>query len=109
VTEAPHNREDGVSIEVVWAEPRRQWMRALSVPPGTTAREAVVLSGIERDWPDFDAHRAPLGIFSRKLDGGLLPGAEEYEVRPGDRVEIYRPLEVDPGQARRRRAARRRQ
>lgn len=96
-----------ISIEVAWAEPRRQWMRTLTVPKGTTAREAVVSSGIDGDWPEVDVQRVPLGVFSRRLDGKLLPTAEEYEVRSGDRVEIYRPLEIDPMQLRRQRAARR--
>lgn len=96
-----------IEIEVAWAEPRRQWLRSLSVVVGTTARQAVEQSGIEQDWPEVDVRTAPLGVFSRRLDGRLASAAEEYELQSGDRVEIYRPLEIDPKQARRRRAARR--
>ncbi|MGM0634025.1 MAG: RnfH family protein [Pseudomonadota bacterium] len=103
-TDPPHQR---IEIEVAWAEPGRQWLRALSVTPGTTARQAVRQSGIEQDWPKVDAGSAPLGVFSRRLDGRLQPAAEEYQLQSGDRVEIYRPLEIDPKQARRQRAARR--
>jgi putative ubiquitin-RnfH superfamily antitoxin RatB of RatAB toxin-antitoxin module len=38
-----------------------------------------------------------LGIFSRRV-------AADYPVEPGDRVEIYRPLDLDPMEARRKRA-----
>lgn len=95
-----------ISIEVAWAVPRRHWLRKLSVPAGTTARQVVIQSGINEQWPEVDVWRAPLGIFSRKLDGVQQPLPEEYVLQPGDRVEIYRPLEIDPKQARRRRAAR---
>lgn len=105
--EHPPPDSDGITIEVAWAEPRRHWLRSLTVPPGTTAREAVRRSGIAADWPEVDVNGAPLGIHSRRLDGRVQPAPENYEVRPGDRVEIYRPLQIDPKQARRNRAARR--
>lgn len=95
-----------ISVEVAWAEPGRHWLRELSVPAGTTARQVVIQSGIDGQWPEVDVLGAPLGIFSRKLDGRQQPLPEEYVVQPGDRVEIYRPLEIDPKQARRQRAAR---
>ncbi|MEX1196837.1 MAG: RnfH family protein [Pseudohongiellaceae bacterium] len=94
-----------ISVEVAWAEPGRHWLRELSVPAGTTARQTVIRSGIDDQWPEVDVECAPLGIFSRKLDGRQQPLPDEYMVQPGDRVEIYRPLEVDPKQARRQRAA----
>lgn len=96
-----------IRVEVAWAVPRRHWLRTLSVPAGTTARQAVIQSGIDEQWPEVDVRGAPLGIFSRKLDGRQQPLPEEYTLQPGDRVEIYRPLEIDPKQARRQRAARR--
>lgn len=95
-----------ISVEVAWAEPRRQWLRSFDVAEGTTARQAVVQSGIDSEWPEVDVRQVPLGIFSRRLDGRQLPLAEDYAVQPGDRVEIYRPLEIDPKQARRERASR---
>lgn len=103
----PGSAENMISIEVAWAVPRRHWLRQFPVPQGTTARQAVIQSHIEQEWPEVDVHRAPLGIFSRKLDGRQQPVAGEYVLQEGDRVEIYRPLEVDPKQARRQRAARR--
>jgi putative ubiquitin-RnfH superfamily antitoxin RatB of RatAB toxin-antitoxin module len=38
-----------------------------------------------------------------------MPAAADYLVQPHDRIEIYRPLLIDPKQARLRRAAKKRQ
>ncbi len=85
-----------VAIEVAYARPGRQRVVALEVEPGTTAREAVALSGIEAAFGE-DLASAPLGVFGRQVP-------DDYTVRSEDRIEIYRPLERDPREARRLRA-----
>lgn len=95
-----------IEVEVVYAEPAKQQLLALEVPVGTTALEAVKLSGIEQAFPDLDLNSVSFGIFSRPLDGRSTPTAEHYVLQARDRVEIYRPLIIDPKQARLRRAAR---
>jgi putative ubiquitin-RnfH superfamily antitoxin RatB of RatAB toxin-antitoxin module len=45
-----------------------------------------------------------MGIFSKLLDGKGRPTAKEYVLQIRDRVEIYRPLTIDPMQARLNRA-----
>ncbi len=92
-------------VEVAYARPDHQVILPLQVPAGTTARQAVLLSGIDAQFPEIDTHAAVLGIFSRKLDGTLNPQPDEYILQAGDRVEIYRPLLIDPKQARLARAA----
>lgn len=87
---------DPIPIEVAYARPERQRVIALEVPAGTTAREAVVLSGIEAEFGE-DLAAAPLGVFGSHV-------ADDYVVGPEDRVEIYRPLVRDPREARRLRA-----
>ena len=84
-------------VEVVYALPAQQWLEILDVEPGTTAAEAVARSGIPSQCPQVDPWSSPLGRFGR-------PCAPEAVLRPGDRVEIHRPLQVDPKVARRRRA-----
>ena len=84
-------------MEVACAEPSRQVVRRVSVPPGTTLREAVEASGVEGDFPDLGVERLEVGVFGRRLDPGTA-------VRPGDRVELYRPLAADPRELRRARA-----
>ncbi len=91
-------RGNYLRIEVAYARPDRQTLLKLRVPAGTTAREAVRLSGIRGEFPEIDLDANQLGVFGRKVKG-------ETPVQEGDRVEIYRPLRADPREVRRRLAA----
>ncbi|MFO7858504.1 MAG: RnfH family protein [Ectothiorhodospiraceae bacterium] len=88
---------DWLSIQVAYARPERQEVRSLEVPVGTTAREAVRQAGLESVFPEIDPNAAPLGIYGRHVQ-------DDQPLRSGDRVEINRPLEIDPREARRQRA-----
>ena len=88
-----------IEIEVAYALPERQVILAVEVPQGARVRDAVQLAGLEKMFPGFDPMRSEIGIFGRRV-------ADEYVLRAGDRVEIYRPLRMDPREARRRLAAR---
>lgn len=89
-----------IVVEVAYALPERQKIIALNVAPGTTALEAVRRSGIAVHFPDIDVDSADMGIFSKALDGKALPVPAEYVLEEHDRVEIYRPLQIDPKAAR---------
>ncbi len=97
-------RRGRIAVEVACATPEKQLVVSLDVPAGATAAEAVALSGIAERFEDIDVAGGPMGVFSRRLDGKTLPLPGEYVLKPGDRVEIYRPLATDPKQARRARA-----
>jgi putative ubiquitin-RnfH superfamily antitoxin RatB of RatAB toxin-antitoxin module len=86
-----------IDIEVVYALPEKQIVRQMNLPEGTTAEQAVKLSGILPQFPDIDLLKNRLGIY-----GKLIPPATVLGNR--DRVEIYRPLKVDPKENRRKRA-----
>jgi putative ubiquitin-RnfH superfamily antitoxin RatB of RatAB toxin-antitoxin module len=60
-----------------------------------TAFEAVTASGLLEEFPDLAGRDLPLGIYGRRVESAQV-------LRDGDRVEIYRPLRVDPREARRR-------
>ncbi len=92
-------------VEVAYALPERQRILAVSVPRGTSAFDAALQSGIAREFPGLDLVNAPMGIFAKPLDGKTLPLPKDYEVKAGDRIEIYRPLLIDPKEARLARAA----
>jgi putative ubiquitin-RnfH superfamily antitoxin RatB of RatAB toxin-antitoxin module len=84
-----------IEVEVAYAEHDRQLIKALEVPVNTTAIEAVNLSGIREDFPQIPADdKIEIGIFSKKC-------TPDEVLQPGDRVEIYRPLLIDPKEARR--------
>lgn len=93
-----------IEVEVAFALPERQCIVSLRVPGGTSARQAVAMAGLEARFPELPPTtflEADLGIFGRRLrdpDGQRL--------KAGDRVEVYRPLEIDPKAARAARAAR---
>lgn len=89
-----------VQIEVVYASVDRQCVFALDVPLGTSVREAVVVSRIAEQFPGLDLASCALGIF-----GKVIADPEAHQVQSGDRIEIYRPLLVDPKEVRRLRAA----
>ncbi len=91
------SRDPAMQIEVAYARADRQLVLPLAVAPGTTAGEAVRISGILAHFPEIDPDRCPLGIYGR-------PCAHEHRLQPGDRVEIYRPLLADPKALRRQRA-----
>ncbi|MGP6418041.1 RnfH family protein [Pseudomonas putida] len=92
--------EPVIEIEVVYAAVDRQVLHALSVPEGTTVREAVLKSGIGEEFPELDLSECPLGIF-----GKVVADPQVRLIQAGDRIEIYRPLLADPKEVRRLRAA----
>ena len=88
-----------ISVEVAYALPYKQLIKALEVPRGTSAIEAVRLSGIDADFEELSLDQSlQLGIFGKVVKG-------EQALQAGERVEIYRPLQVDPQEVRKRRAA----
>jgi putative ubiquitin-RnfH superfamily antitoxin RatB of RatAB toxin-antitoxin module len=93
-----------ILVEVAFATPSKQLIVPLTVPIGTTAYQAVVLSNIKDEFDEIDLDAMPMGIFSKLLDGKGRPTAKEYVLQIRDRVEIYRPLTIDPMQARLNRA-----
>ena len=83
-------------IEVVYALPERQRVIVLDYVEGMTAGDAIRLSGIGAEFPGLTGRPLTIGVYGEVV-------AETRVLRPGDRVEIYRELSVDPREARRRR------
>jgi len=92
---------DHIEIEVAYAERDCQVVVPLTVPRGTSAREALRRSGLLERFPAIGRREECLGVFGH-------PVSPCAPLEHGDRVEVYRPLEMSPKQARRLRAARRR-
>ena len=88
-----------MKIQVVYAKPDQQSIVELDVPDGTTVFEAAVQSGLANQFPDIDLDTIPMGIF-----GVRVKTATTTILHPGDRVELYRSLLVDPKESRRTRA-----
>lgn len=79
-------------IEVIRAWPHRFDSVVLELPEGARVVDAVRASGFADD-PEIAGH-AIHGVVARA----------DAELRDGDRVELLRPLTLDPKEARRRRA-----
>ncbi|MBU1329707.1 MAG: RnfH family protein [Gammaproteobacteria bacterium] len=89
-----------IVVEIGYALADKQKLLRLSVPDGTTVREAVLQSGMDQHFPGLDLAGSPLGIFGKAV---AKPDARVLE--EGERVEIYRPLIADPKEVRKQRAA----
>lgn len=94
-----------INVEVAHGAPGKQLVVSLKVPLGTTALKAIEISNIVKEFPGINLNSDVVGIFSKPLDGKSRPLPKEYVLEEKDRVEIYRPLIIDPKVARVERAA----
>lgn len=84
-------------IEVAYAKPERQMIVTVKLDDHATIEEAILASGILQAFPEIDLAKHAVGIF-----GEVKPLT--HLLKPNDRVEIYRPLIIDPKKARLERA-----
>lgn len=89
--------ERKVAAEVVYADADRQILLRVQLPWGSTVAQAIDASRIAAMLPGGAVDLHCLGIFARKV-------APDQLVQDGDRIEIYRPLLLNPMEARRQRA-----
>jgi putative ubiquitin-RnfH superfamily antitoxin RatB of RatAB toxin-antitoxin module len=85
-----------LSIEVCYALANEQTLIAVELPEGATLQQALDASGILQRYPQIDLGTQKVGVF-----GKLKP--LDAVLADHDRVEIYRPLLVDPKLSRQRR------
>ncbi|MFM0627615.1 RnfH family protein [Paraburkholderia xenovorans] len=85
-----------LSIEVCYAAAGEQALIGVELPAGATLQQALDASGILRRFPQIDLGAQKVGVF-----GKLKP--LDTVLADHDRVEIYRPLLVDPKVSRQRR------
>jgi putative ubiquitin-RnfH superfamily antitoxin RatB of RatAB toxin-antitoxin module len=78
-------------IEVVRAWPRRHESALLDLPATATVADALNASGFDQ------AGVGGYAVFGERAEAADV-------LRDGDRVELLRPLQIDPKEARRRRA-----
>lgn len=79
-------------VEIVQALADGARIVSVAVPQGAKVRDALAACGL--------SHAGAVGIFGRRV-------ALDAPLADGDRVELYRPLTLDPKEARRRRARKR--
>ncbi len=83
-----------LNIEVAFATPQQQTIIPLTVTTLTGVVEAINLSQIQQLFPEYKLTDLPIGIFGKRIDH------TNYQLRNGDRIEIYRLLNKTPNQRR---------
>lgn len=83
-------------IEVVHALPDRPARVRLELPPGATVDDALRAVADREPFAQLDLGGAAIGIYGERVE-------RDRPLADHDRVEIYRPLLLDPVEARRRR------
>jgi putative ubiquitin-RnfH superfamily antitoxin RatB of RatAB toxin-antitoxin module len=86
-------------VEVIHADPARQIARTYRLAAPATVGTALAHAAAAGDFPGVDLGHAAVGVWGVAVGPG-------HPLTSGDRIEIYRPLAVDPKAERRRRAAR---
>ncbi len=90
--------EATIEVQVCYALPDSSFLRSLVVPAGTTIEQAVAQSGLLQAIPGIDLAINMVGIHGKRKPLDVV-------LHQHDRVEVYRPLQADPKEARRRRAS----
>ena len=86
-----------VRVTVVRCAPGSEDLTEVTLPAGATVADAIRASGVLDRWPETVPAAPDVGIWGRAC-------AMTQRLEDGDRVELYRPLTVDPKEARRVRA-----
>jgi putative ubiquitin-RnfH superfamily antitoxin RatB of RatAB toxin-antitoxin module len=87
-----------IMVEVAYALPEEQVIISIKVPTKSDVKQAIKKSGIQKKFPNIDLSKNKVGIFGKKT-------TLDHPLKDRDRIEIYRPLILDPKEMRRKRAA----
>lgn len=85
-------------VEVSYASTREQLIISVKVPIDFNVKQAIEKSGIQKKFPGIDLGKNNVGIFGKQT-------TLEQSLKNKDRIEIYRPLIIDPKELRRKKAA----
>ena len=88
-----------INVEIAYATEKYVEIISVKVNRGASVMEAIHRSGIMQLYPESNIKMGNIGIYSKIC-------SEDTQLIEGDRIEIYRPLKVDPKEARRNRATR---
>ena len=86
-------------VELAYADSDREILIGLEVGPASTVLDCVESSGLFRLVPGLRDVGVGFAVFGRRANA-------TDPVSSGDRIEVLRPLEIDPKEARRLRARR---
>ncbi len=78
-----------MQVGVAYSEHSQQIWMTIEVPDEASVMDAIERSGILKMFPHIDLDAQKIGIFGKVVK-------PQTPLRPGDRVEIYRPITCDP-------------
>lgn len=82
-------------VELIYLTEACQYFTPVELTSDATVREVIQSSGILLRFPQINLDELSVGIFSKIV-------TLDTKVKPGDRIEIYRPLTISPMERRRR-------
>jgi putative ubiquitin-RnfH superfamily antitoxin RatB of RatAB toxin-antitoxin module len=87
-----------IQVQVCYALANTVYLQDVTIPAVSAIQDAILASSVLQQYPEIELAATRVGIFGKlkSLDSVL---------QHGDRVEIYRPLQAEPMESRRRRAA----
>ena len=86
-----------IDVEVAYATEQQQVVIQIQTCNPTSILEAIQASGLLSRFPEINLNSQKTGIFGQLAE-------LSHTVQPGDRIEIYRPLKINPMDARRQKA-----
>ena len=87
-----------IQVQVCYALADKIYLQDVSIATASAIQDAILASDVLQQYPEIKLATARVGIF------GKLKALDSL-LQHGDRVEIYRPLQAEPMEFRRRRAA----
>ncbi len=90
--------EANIQVEIIFATADEQLLSVLTVPANSTIGDVIAMSALAEHFPEHDLGAMRVGVW-------VHPEDRSQAVRDVDRIEIYRPLEIDQLEARRQLAA----
>lgn len=85
---------DTIEVEVIYAELEKVWQFAMRLPVDSTVADALAIAKAHANWPSIEIKPELLAVYGQTAT--LQTKLHEF-----DRVEILRPLLIDPMDARR--------
>jgi putative ubiquitin-RnfH superfamily antitoxin RatB of RatAB toxin-antitoxin module len=83
-----------IQVEVSFGLPDRQSLIVVDIDGQASCNDVIDASGLASIYPQSGIAVLPIAIWGKPVDRG-------DPVKNGDRIEILRPLEIDPRDARR--------
>ena len=86
-----------MKIQITYINSQSEYLLDMQVSEKTSVREAIAQSGVLSRFPEISIEHNRVGVYGEIVE-------LDHVLDEGDRVEIYRPLLMDPMEARRLRA-----